>query len=398
MEFIRPGTNIDFVGKRKLAFGLSILLILISVGSLIYHGGPNFGVDFAGGILIQTKFKAPVEADEIRKGLAAIGLGQATVQTFGESGANEFLIRAQEAEGLEMTNLSNVVSKALADKFGPGQVEIQRVEMVGPKVGADLREKALLALFAALLMIAVYISGRFEMKWFLSAVMAAALALVSYLASLLGIGLTLMIILAVVCTLALCWFLKLKYALGAIVALIHDVIITVGIFSLTNKEFTLSTVAALLAIIGYSLNDTIIVFDRIRETLGGSKRQEFGSVINRAVNATLSRTLLTSLTTLLVVLALLFLGGGVIHDFAFALTVGILIGTYSSVFVASPVLLLFPETMLRPPKKESKEDEDLLKNRFGDAASSTKPVAAAPPKKKNAGKKKKGGKKKKKKR
>lgn len=382
MEFIKPGTNIDFIGKRKIAFGLSVLLILISIGSLIYHGGPNFGVDFAGGVLIQAKFSDPVTADEIRNGLSGIGLGKATVQTFGNAGDNEFLVRSQEVEGLETANLAGQVAKTLADKFGEGKVTIQRVDMVGPKVGADLREKALMALFAALLMVAVYISGRFEMKWFLAAVMAGALGLASYAANAIGIGLSWMIVVATVVTLVLCWLLKLRFALGAIVALIHDVTITVGVFSLTGREFTLTTVAALLAIIGYSLNDTIIVFDRIRETRGTAKKAEFGGVINKAVNATLSRTVLTSLTTLLVVLALLFFGGGVIHDFAFALTVGVLIGTYSSVFIASPVLLLFPETMARSAKPLEPEKP-------APKPVAAKPVQAAPVNKKKSTRKKK---------
>ncbi|MBW1712479.1 MAG: protein translocase subunit SecF [Deltaproteobacteria bacterium] len=386
MELIKPGTNIDFIGLRKYAFGFSLVLILITIGSLIYHGGPNYGVDFAGGILIQTAFEEPITPDRIRQSLAEVGLGDASVQRFGDKEANEFLIRAQEREGVDLANLTQTIRQALEKGSGAGKVEIQRVEMVGPKVGADLREKALLALFAALLLIAVYISGRFEMKWFVAAFMAGALGLVSYGAALAGVGLTLMILLAVVVTLALCWFLKLKYALGAVVALIHDVIITVGIFSLTGKEFTLPIVAALLAIIGYSLNDTIIVFDRIRETLGRAGRQEFGNVLNRAINDTLSRTVLTSVTTLLVVVSLLVLGGGVIHDFAFALTVGILVGTYSSIFVASPILLLFQEQ--HPAAVKAKKDQAPAKVQ-APAASQTQPPQAKPKKKTTKKKKKK---------
>ena len=343
MEFIKPGTNIDFVGKRKYAFGLSILLVLITIGSLIYHGGPNYGVDFAGGIMVQAAFDKPTTSDQIRSGLSQLGLDDASVQTFGERGDNEFLIRAQEQEGLDMSNLGEKIKETLSKSLSGTKVDIRRVEMVGPKVGADLREKALLAMFVALLFIAVYISGRFQAKWFMAAVMAGALGLVSYVTLVAGLGLTTMIVVAIAVTLGLCWFLRLRYALGAVVALIHDVIITVGIFSLTGKEFTLAIVAALLAIIGYSLNDTIIVFDRIRETVLKAGRQNFGKVLNRAINDTLSRTLLTSLTTILVVVSLLILGGGVIHDFAFALFVGVVVGTYSSIFVASPILMLFPD-------------------------------------------------------
>ena len=230
------------------------------------------------------------------------------------------------------------VQKTLASSTGHG-VDIRRVEMVGPQVGKDLREKALFAMFYALLFIAIYISGRFELKWILSIVMAGALMGAVYLLSIFNVSVPYLIAAALMVTLFLFWFLELKYAMGAIVALIHDVTITVGIFSLFGKEFTLPIIAALLTIIGYSLNDTIIVFDRIRENLRKYHKNPLEIIINRSVNETLSRTILTSLTTLVVVLTLFVLGGGIIHDFAFALLVGIVVGTYSSVFVASPILL-----------------------------------------------------------
>jgi preprotein translocase subunit SecF len=213
--------------------------------------------------------------------------------------------------------------------------------MVGPKVGSDLRTKALQALFYAVLLIAIYISGRFEQRWWASAVMAAGLAGGVYGLQLIGLSMTWLIWAALAITLFLCWRLKLNYALGAVVALAHDVLIVVGLFSLMNKEFDLSIVAALLTIIGYSLNDTIIVFDRIRENLRGKISKSLAKTINVSINQTLSRTLLTSGTTLLVVLSLYLFGGGVIHDFAFALLVGVAVGTYSSIFVASPILLGF---------------------------------------------------------
>jgi preprotein translocase subunit SecF len=211
--------------------------------------------------------------------------------------------------------------------------------MVGPQVGKDLREKALFAIFYALLFIAIYISGRFELKWLLSGVIAGVLMGAVYLLSIFNVSAPFLIAAALLVSLALFWFLGLKYAMGAIVALIHDVIITVGIFSIFNKEFSLPIIAALLTIIGYSLNDTIIVFDRIRENLRKYHKNPLEIVINRSVNETLSRTLLTSGTTLVVVVALFVLGGGIIHDFAFALLVGIVVGTYSSIYVASPILL-----------------------------------------------------------
>ena len=390
MEFIKPGININFVGRRKLAFGFSGLLILISIISLIAHGGPNYGIDFAGGLLIQASFKETTTPDDIRAGLKELGLGDSTIQRFGEAEKNEYLIRSQQEEGVDLAKLSASVETGLEKVYGKGKVTIQRVEMVGPKVGADLRNKAMMAMFFSILFIAVYISGRFEMRWFAGAVMAGVLIAVSYGLESLGLGWSAMILGAVVVTLIACWYLKLKYALGAIVALIHDVIITVGVFSLAGKEFTLPIVAALLAIIGYSLNDTIIVFDRIRENFAKSRRLAFGEVINKSINETLSRTILTSATTLLVVLALLFLGGGVIHDFAYALTVGILIGTYSSIFVASPILLLFVEKGGKwvAAAVEETNDADATEAPVQPAAPAVDYVPT-PPKKKNIKKKKK---------
>jgi len=178
----------------------------------------------------------------------------------------------------------------------------------------------------------------------MSIVMALSLAIVVYVFSRIGAGVTWLILIALVVTIALCWFLNLKYALGAIIALIHDVAITMGAFALTDKEISLSIIAAFLTIVGYSLNDTIIVFDRIRENSRRFRRRSFAQTINASINETLSRTVLTSTTTLIVVLALFILGGGVIHDFAFALLIGVLTGTYSSIFVASPVLLIWEGT------------------------------------------------------
>jgi preprotein translocase subunit SecF len=238
--------------------------------------------------------------------------------------------------------VSHQIKVGLEERFGTDTVEIRRVEMVGPKAGRELTDKALFALFFAILFIAVYISGRFEMKWMPSALMAIAVGIPSYLLRDF-IGLSYLILLVVLITLALCIVLRFRFALGAVVALIHDVIITVGVFSLMNKEFTLPIVAALLTIIGYSLNDTIVVFDRIRENLKKLRKGALRDVVNVSINETLSRTILTSLTTLVVVVVLFLLGGGVIHDFALALLVGVIVGTYSSIFVASPILLLLEE-------------------------------------------------------
>ena len=337
MQFVKPDINIDFVGKRKIAFSISLAMILISIASLIIHGGPKFGIDFAGGTLVQVKFNEPVSLKNIKSGLAAIDLGKSSVQGFGEQRENEYLIRTDRSV-MTSEGFSQTVQQALESSTGKG-VTVRRVEMVGPQVGKDLREKALFAMFYSLLFIAIYISGRFELKWLLSGVIAGVLMGAVYVLSIFNVSVPYLIAVALLVSLALFWFLGLKYAMGATVALIHDITITVGIFSIFNKEFTLPIIAALLTIIGYSLNDTIIVFDRIRENLKKYHKNPLEIIINRSVNETLSRTILTSLTTLVVVVALFVLGGGIIHDFAFALLVGIVVGTYSSIYVASPILL-----------------------------------------------------------
>lgn len=337
MQFIKSDININFIGKRKIAYVLSGLMILAAVVSLIIHKGPRYGVDFAGGTVIQVQFKKDVEIDQIKVGLTRLDLGQSSVQVFGETEANEYLIRTDRSV-MTTEGFSSEIKSALSAATD-SEIEIRRIEMVGPQVGKDLREKALFAIFYALLFITVYISGRFELKWMLSGVIAVALiAAVSFL-KIFEVSIPFLITAALIVTLVLFWFLELKYAMGAIVALIHDVTITVGIFSIFDKEFTLPIIAALLTIIGYSLNDTIIVFDRIRENFKKYHKQPLTTIINRSVNETLGRTILTSLTTLIVVVVLFLLGGGIIHDFAFALIIGVLVGTYSSIYVASPILL-----------------------------------------------------------
>ncbi len=337
MQFIKPGININFIGKRKIAFVLSLVMIVISIGSLVFHRGPRFGIDFAGGTLVQVKFETSVTIDQIKSGLATMDLAASAVQQFGQAADHEYLIRT-DATNPAMEGLSEKIEKNLKAATNV-PVEIRRVEMVGPQVGQDLREKALFAMFYALLLITVYISGRFELKWAMSGIVAAAIMGAVYLLSLFNVSVPFLMLAALVVSLVVFWFFEFKYAMGAIVALIHDVTITVGMFSLFDKEFTLPIVAALLTIIGYSLNDTIIVFDRIRENLRKYHKEPLSIILNRSINETLSRTILTSGTTLIVVIALFILGGGIIHDFSFALLIGILVGTYSSIFVASPILL-----------------------------------------------------------
>lgn len=341
MQFIKPDINIDFIGKRKLAYVISLLLIGLTVALLVINKGPKYGIDFSGGTLIQVQFSGATDAEKIKSGLSVTGIENASVQSFGDSSANEFLLRTDKQDS-STEGYTQTLQTALADATGV-EADIRRVEMVGPQVGKDLREKASFAFFYALLFITIYISGRFEMKWILSAVMAFALMASVYFLSLFHVSIPFLISAALIVTLFLFWLLGLKYAMGAIAALIHDVLITVGIFTLFGKEFTLPIVAALLTIVGYSLNDTIIVFDRIRENIRKAHKSPFSTIINRSINETLSRTLLTSLTTLMVLLALFIWGGGIIHDFAFTMIIGVLVGTYSSMYVASPILLAWEE-------------------------------------------------------
>ena len=290
MKIISSETNFDFMGKIKMTMTISGLVILIGLGSVALSGGLKYGIDFAGGTLIQLQFKTPPDIEVIRDGLKTISLGESTIQEFGSK--RDILIRIQRSEE-KLEAVGSKVRNSLGGKFNKEDITIERVEMVGPKVGRDLREKAFLSILYAVIGIVIYISWRFE----------------------------------------------LQYAVAAIIALVHDVLVTLGAFSILDKEFTLVIVAAFLAIIGYSLNDTIVVFDRIRENLRRRGKNTLVQTINASINQTLSRTLLTSGTTLMVVAALFFFGGEIIHDFSFALLVGILVGTYSSIFIASAFLV-----------------------------------------------------------
>jgi preprotein translocase subunit SecF len=345
MEWIKPGTNIDFVGFRFKALAVSVIFILVGMAALVYRGGLNMGVDFAGGTLIQVKFEKSVKPAEIRSALGGL-ITAGTIQQIGASQDNEFMIRTEMITS-KLQSLSDEVEATLAKTFGKGQVTVRRVEMVGPKVGQDLRQKAFFAIYYALLFISIYISGRFEFKWASSAIMGGVLLVGLYLLQAIGLNPIYLTIGALLVTLGLCWVLELPYALGAVISLLHDILITVGAFALTNKEFTLEVFAALLTLAGYSLNDTIIVYDRIRENRNKDRKQSFRDMVNASVNQTLSRTILTSSTVLLVLVCLFFLGGTVIHDFAFAMLIGVVTGTYSSIYVASPLLILFEDIKKR---------------------------------------------------
>ncbi len=289
MEFL-VGTHINFLGHRRAAFIVSGVVILIGLISLAVHGGPEPGIDFAGGVLLQVKFDQAITAESIRESLEAVGVGEAEIQHFG--GNREAIIRlaAQEAEEEDLAGV--ILARLNSDNPG-NTATFMREELVGPKIGAELRTKATMAIIYALIGILIYISLRFEFK----------------------------------------------FAVGAVAALVHDVVITLGLFSITGRAITLPVIAAFLTIVGYSLNDTIVIYDRIREDRRKLYGKSFVDIVNTSLNESLSRTLVTSLTTLFVVVCLFIFGGEVIKDFAFALMVGVIVGTYSSVYVASPLVV-----------------------------------------------------------
>lgn len=340
LTIIPPGLRVDFVARAKQAMMLSALVIVIGIISIVMRGGLNLGIDFSGGTLLQLRFSEPAVISSIRDVLGELELGNSVVQHFGED--REVLIRVPDA-ATGQANIGSQVQEALKAKFSEQTIELRRAEVVGPQVSSDLRRQALFALFYAILGIVIYISGRFEAKWF--AALGLAMALFAVTSGITqwfpGVAPTILIVVSLLVAIVFCLFLQLRYALAAIVALFHDVLITVGFFSLFDKPFNLPIVAALLTIVGYSLNDTIIVFDRIRENMHGQRREQFAEAVNLSINQTLSRTVLTSGTTLVVVLALFFFGGEVIHNFAFALLIGVIVGTYSSIFVASPLLVFW---------------------------------------------------------
>jgi len=290
VELIPPNVNIDFVGSRRYAYIFSAVIIVFSLLSIPLKGHVQLGIDFSGGTLVQVRFQKPVHIEDLRSTLKKLS-DNLVIQKF-TMGTEEYLIRMEvREEGTEQ--IGKDVQAALDAKFGKGVSEIRSVETVGPKVGRDLRESAMWATVLALAMLLVYMVFRFTFSM----------------------------------------------GLGAIFCLVHDLIIVYGFFVWTGKEFNLTILAAMLTIIGYDINDTIVVCDRIRENLKIMKKRPLAEIINSSINQTLSRTILTSGFTLLVVLALLFFGTNVLRDFAWALLMGILFGTYSSIFVASPLVL-----------------------------------------------------------
>lgn len=301
MRFFKD-TNIDFIGKKKLFFSISIAIILIGLVSLVIHKGPKYGIDFTGGVSLEIDLSPvngtaePVKIQQVRNVLSQAGIKDAEIQEVkGINDKSYILVKTKKSsdDGEEVSKkILNILKKTFPNNVNPDSF-LRSQQVVGPKIGEELKGKAILAIFWSLLGIIIYIWWRFEFT----------------------------------------------YGLAAIAALFHDVIITVGIFSILGREITLPVIAALLTIVGYSLNDTIVVFDRIREDLKLYRRETYRNVINKSINQTLSRTIITSLTTFVVVLSLFIFGGSVINDFALALLIGVIVGTYSSIYIASPIMV-----------------------------------------------------------
>ena len=312
MQIFKNTPTFDFMAKRKIALAFSLVLIIASISSLAVKG-LNFGLDFTGGTLIEVAYPESADLNKIRHRLTSAGFGDAVVQNFGSS--KDVLVRLAPRENTTSQSLGDKILTAL--KEDDANVTMRRQEFVGPQVGDELRDDGGLAMLIALGFILVYVMARFEYR----------------------------------------------FALGSIAALIHDVIITMGIFSYFQFDFDLTVLAAVLAVIGYSLNDTIVVFDRIRENFRLMRKQEPGAIVNASLNQTLSRTMMTSVTTLIVVLAMFFLGGELIHAFSIALIIGILVGTYSSIYVASSMVITLKITAesMMPVKKEGEGQDDHYK-------------------------------------
>ncbi|MDD5225434.1 MAG: protein translocase subunit SecF [bacterium] len=293
LELIKPGSKFDFVGWRYKGFIFSGILTGISILAVLIFGHPKMGVDFRGGTEIQVKFNQAVQIDELRDVLDKSGISGISVQRFGGLGVQEYLVRFPVAKQEDSAR----IHESLTGKFGEKGFEIKREESVGPRVGKELRNKAMLATIFALVGILIYIAYRFEFR----------------------------------------------FGVGTVIATIHDLIVAYGAMKICGYELNLTSVASLLTLAGYSVNDTVVVFDRIRENMRKLSRQRFEEVMNAAINETLSRTIITSGATFLTVAAIFFFGGPVLRDFSFVLLIGIVIGTYSSIFIASPVLLFWKQ-------------------------------------------------------
>jgi len=289
MEFFKHTLNLDFIGKRYILIPLSLAVVAYGVFATFFQG-LHYGIDFAGGTVVQLKMAETPAVDEIRAALDREGLGGSVIQTLGE---NQVAVRVKTEAGQEEV-LAGKITDALVSRFGKDKVAVVGVSVVGPQVSADMQKKGVLAVFYGLLGILIYIAFRF----------------------------------------------RFIFSVGAVLATLHDVMFVVAVFAILGKEFSLTTIAALLTIIGYSVNDTVVIFDRIRENIKKSPRDPIGDLINRSINQTLSRTILTAVTVFIVSGCLFFLGGEVLHDFALAMLIGTVVGCYSSIYIASPLLLV----------------------------------------------------------
>jgi preprotein translocase subunit SecF len=300
MDLIKPGLKIPFTRYRKTAIIISTI-VNAAVLIILFTKGPNLGVDFAGGTMVHLKFQQNVTIPEVRQAFDKMDLGGSVIQDFGQPGANEYLVRLDKTS-VEIGVLGDQIQKSLTDQFGGDKFEVRRIEFVGPKIGQDLRQRGALSVIVATIMMGVYIWLRFDFR----------------------------------------------FGIGAVIALAHDVLIAVGALILANYEFDLTIIAALLTIVGFSVNDTVVICDRIRENMRKIKRETLEGIINISINETLSRTIITTSTALLVLVSLYVLGGAVIRPFAFTLLVGFISGVYSTIFIASPVILMWEK---KPVKK-----------------------------------------------
>ncbi len=291
---IFKNTKYNFLSLQKPAFIISAVIIGIGLISLLLHKGPNLGIDFKGGTIIQVQFEKDIDISSIRNSLSTVNLGNSEIKRFGTS--REILIKTDPVKSGER-HIAEIIKEVLHRDFTDNPYDIRRIEEVGPKMGSELVKGALLSIIFACLLMGIYVSWRFEFK----------------------------------------------FAVGAVAALTHDVLVTIGIFSLLNIEFDLKVVASILLIVGYSLNDTIVVYDRIRENMKILRKETHEGIINKSINEVLSRTVVTSLTTLLVITIIFLFGGEVLHNFAFALLIGIITGTYSSIYIASPIVSIWKE-------------------------------------------------------
>lgn len=299
MEFL-TNTNFEFINRRRGAYMISAVVILIGLVSILFHKGLNYSIDFRGGSLLEVRFDQAIPIEDLRASVANTDVGTFEIQEFGAP--NEILIRVEKSDA--SGDLGPKILDRFQQDFSGNSAELRREETVGPRIGKELRGQAFLAIVFSIIGILIYISWRFEFR----------------------------------------------FAVAAVIALLHDILVTLGFFSLTDREISLAVIASFLTIVGYSLNDTIVVFDRIREDLRTGSRKAYDRVLNGAINRTLSRTILTSMTTLAVVIFLIVAGGPVIRDFSIALLVGVIVGTYSSMFIASPILVEWQNWLQRRAK------------------------------------------------